>query len=145
MKPSDVSKPTLDLLVDVMTLGAESGAEAETVALLKLLKKLRPQAWNLDLMLSWQLISMKQYPAAREALLALDEAQPEQASVKAALSFCLLHQNDSLWQSYLEDAKRLPQDDWAEELVRMLQGQDKNDTKPIAAIPMDMMFVGLRC
>jgi thioredoxin-like negative regulator of GroEL len=144
MKPKDFPKPLLDLLVDVMTLGSEEGASTETVALLKFVKTLRPQNWNLDVMLSWQYIAMKQYPAAREILMALDETQPEQASVKAAISFCLLHQGDALWQAYLEDAKRLPQDDWAEELVFVLQGKDKEEAKA-ATIPMDMMFVGLRC
>lgn len=117
----ELSPQQVNLLVDVFLLGNEVQASEETAAVVRLIKQVRPAECGLAVVESWQLIRAGRLAQARQLLEDADAATPSQPMLKALLALCLLSQNDSLWQSYLDELRFMQADDEVQAMVRTLE------------------------
>lgn len=117
----ELSPQQVNLLVDVFLLGNEVQASEETASVVRLIKQVRPTECGLAVVESWQLIRAGRLAEARQLLEDADAATPSQPMLKALLALCLLSQNDSLWQSYLDELRFMQADDEVQAMVRTLE------------------------
>ena len=116
-----LSQQQVNLFVDIFLLGNELNASEDTSAVVRLIKHVRPNEYNLVIVEAWQLIREQNFSSARQLLEDADAANPKQAMLKTLLAFCLLSQGDSLWRSYLDEVQYLPASDDVLTMVRTLE------------------------
>ncbi|AKJ27829.1 HrpB1 family type III secretion system apparatus protein [Caldimonas brevitalea] len=140
-------KPLVDLLADILVLGNELSASEDTLAVLRLIRKVRPKLQELAVMEAWQFIHAQDYASARRLLEDADRTGPPDAMVKAMLATCLYAEQDSLWQGYADEARALPAD---AETLDLLAAIDKLDGKVAPPVPVESIAapdpgIGMRC
>lgn len=107
MNSPELPPQLMSMLADIFELGCTNGCHSDTVAMLKLLKQMRPDVLPLVLVEAWNLIEMRQLASARELLDAAEAAHPADPMTKALLAMCLYLQGDSLWQAYATEVHHL--------------------------------------
>ncbi len=115
-----LSRQDFSLLVDAWLLGNEVNSASDNATIISTLQYADPANTGLAISQAWQLIRLHKYAAARELLMTADLNAPGKAIIKALTAFCLMLQGDSLWQSYLDEAKALPPSDEADAIVHAL-------------------------
>lgn len=131
----DLSPKLIELLADVVGLGAELAAYDEVIALVRALRHLRPVAWELSLVEAWALMSSHDMMAARRLLEELERVHPDHALIKGMLSLCLKFQRDDVWQAYAAQVRNMPASEDAMPYINLAELIDglTNRKVPVAA------------
>ena len=77
-----LSQQQVNLFVDIFLLGNELNASEDTSAVVRLIKHVRPNEYNLVIVEAWQLIREQKFFSARQLLEDADAAHPKQAMLK---------------------------------------------------------------
>lgn len=112
-----LDKSLLYLLNDVYLTGAGLQETRDALAVVRILRRLRPLSPAFAVAEALQLNDDREYLVARLVLEEADTLNPGHALVKAALALTLFRQHDSLWQAYLEEVKALQLDEKTHPLV----------------------------
>jgi predicted Zn-dependent protease len=121
MKSSELPPQLISLLADAFQLGSTHGCREETVAVLKLLRHVRPDASPLTLIEAWSLIEMGRLSAARELLEAAEATNPGDPMTKAILVMCLYLQGETLWQAYAGEVHQMADNEEALAVVTAIE------------------------
>jgi type III secretion protein HrpB1 len=113
-------KPLVDLFADIFSFGAMHGKLGDIQTLLNFMSAQYPEVAQLIAAKADILLRVGSYSEARQMLEAADQRTPNTPILKAMLAFCLLAQNDSLWESYARDTMALPNDEAARTIVQAL-------------------------
>jgi type III secretion protein HrpB1 len=160
MTPKNPDAPLVDVLAAVFHLGNELQADADTLPILQIVRKLRPDSPTLAVLEAQQLLQTGDHGAARQLLEETDANTPDNALIKAMLALALLSQHDKLWRAYAEEARGLPSDPKAQSLLdaldRLARGESlvtkskesetaQDGTPPTADSQLPRDYLGLAC
>ena len=115
------------LLLGALRVGIRLGATDDVMAVLTVLRMVRPLEPLLVMTEAMQLLQQGHPNAARMTLEEADEHIPGSAVVKAALAWVLASQGDGLWQAYADEVKALPADDVALHMVASVERSVRNE------------------
>jgi predicted Zn-dependent protease len=120
MTPKNPDTALVDALMAVFCLGNELALDADVLPVMQLMRKLRPGAAALAVAEAQQMLQIGDHLAARQLLEEAERQLPASALVKVLLAWTLRSQDDKLWQAYLEEARGLPADPQAQEILDVL-------------------------
>lgn len=103
----------------LLSMSSDAGTRDETLAIVRLMRNLQPKADGLAVTEAWNLIASRNLLEARSMLEDAERQFPESASVKAILAFCLEKQDDPLWHAYANEARQMPNNEDALEILGM--------------------------
>jgi predicted Zn-dependent protease len=113
-------KPVVDMFADIFSLGHTYGKVGEIHTLLNFMSSMYPDIAQIVAAKADILLRIGEYREARTMLEAADLRTPNTPILKAMLAFCLLAQNDNLWEGYANETMALPPDDAARTIVQAL-------------------------
>lgn len=122
-----LDKSVLYLLAEVFCLSNGLRANEDALAVVRVLRTLRPLAPEFAVA---EALQLNHDSGRRVALLVLEEADarcPGNALVKATLALILYGQRDSLWQAYADEVKALPPNDKALAIVASIEKAVRNE------------------
>ncbi|CAN7421945.1 HrpB1 family type III secretion system apparatus protein [Rhizobacter sp. LjRoot28] len=127
MTSAPTDKPLVDALAAIFYVGSELEADEQTLPVLRLIRRLRPDSPKLAVVEAQQLIECGDLQGARLLLDEADERSPDTAIVKAMLALVLQQQRNGLWVAYAEDARGLPADPKADSILEFLDRIARGD------------------
>lgn len=157
MTSAPPDKPLVDAFAAVFYVGSDIEADEQTLAVLRAIRRLRPDSPKLAVVEAQQLVESGDLQSARLLLDHADQHSPDTPIVKAMLALVLQQQRNGLWQAYAQEARNLLPDEKAlsilECLDRIARGEpfepaalDEVDTE--AMTPLQFMasrYTGMAC
>lgn len=111
MTSAPTDKPLVEALAAVFYVGSDIEADEQTLAVLRAIRRLRPDSPKLAVVEAQQMIERGDLQSARLLLDDADQRSPNTPIVKAMLALVLQQQRNGLWQAYAQEARNLPPDD----------------------------------
>ncbi|AEG94091.1 HrpB1 family type III secretion system apparatus protein [Ramlibacter tataouinensis] len=110
MTSAHIDKPLVDALAAVFYVGSDLEEDAQTLVVLRAIRRLRPHAPTLAVVEAQQLVENGDLQGARLLLEEADACSPGTPVVKAMFALVLQQQRNGLWQAYAQEARNLPPD-----------------------------------
>jgi predicted Zn-dependent protease len=120
MPTPKLPKPIVDIFADIFSLGHTYGKVGEIHTLLNFMSSMYPDIAQIVAAKADILLRIGDYREARAMLETADIRTPNTPILKAMLAFCLLAQNDNMWESYANETMALPVDEAARTIVQAL-------------------------
>jgi len=120
MPTPQLPKVIVDMIADIFTVGVEHGKMIDIQTLLNFMSSMYPNVAQIIAARADILLRVGNYKEARLLLEDADLRIPQSPILKAMLAFCLLAQNDPLWESYARETMELPEDQAARTIVKAL-------------------------
>jgi len=127
MTSAQTDKPLVDALAAVFYVGSDLEEDEQTLPVLRLIRRLRPDSPKLAVVEAQQLIECGDLQGARLLLDEADERSPGTPIVKAMLALVLQQQRNGLWAAYADEARQLPHDDKAQSILDFLDRIARGD------------------
>ncbi|ARN20776.1 HrpB1 family type III secretion system apparatus protein [Piscinibacter gummiphilus] len=157
MTSAQTDKPLVEALAAVFYVGSDLEEDEQTLPVLRLIRRLRPDSPKLAVVEAQQLIECGDLQGARLLLDEADERSPDTPIVKAMLALVLQQQRNGLWAAYADEARNLPHDDKAQSILDFLDRIARGDpfeaadteAEPAAPEPAPVMsympYMGVAC
>ena len=127
MTSAQTDKPLVEALAAIFYIGSDLEEDDQTLPVLRLIRRLRPDSPKLAVVEAQQLIECGDLQGARLLLDEADQRSPDTPIVKAMLALVLQQQRNGLWEAYAQDARRLPQDPKADSILDYLDRIARGD------------------
>jgi len=127
MTSAPTDKPLVEALAAVFYVGSDLEEDEQTLPVLRLIRRLRPDSPKLAVVEAQQLIECGDLQGARLLLDEADERSPDTPIVKAMLALVLQQQRNGLWVAYADEARHLPHDDKAQSILDFLDRIARGD------------------
>lgn len=141
-------KSQIDMFADIFTFGLEFGATTDVKYVLDVMGLVYPHLPQIVAAQADIALRMGNFNEARRILEEANERMPDVPILKAMMAFCLMAQDDGLWQVYAREAMALPADPAAHGIVMALGAVKNIDFGPPDASssgPTDHSVVGMAC
>jgi type III secretion protein HrpB1 len=151
MNSAPTNQTLVDALAAVFYVGSDLEQDAQTLIVLRAIRRLRPNSPALAVVEAQQLLQNGDLQGARQMLDEADRGCPATAVIKAMLALVLQQQRNGLWQAYAQEAWELQPDAMARSILdyldRIARGDPFEDTesepqKPGSALSLNSHGTG---
>jgi pyridoxal/pyridoxine/pyridoxamine kinase len=121
MTKIEISQIQRRLFIDTFYIGSEVDSKEETLELIKLVKFLRPNVFELLIFEVEALMKLNKFIEALELLEKMIVERPNETIFKAQAAYCLFRKNDLQWQYYADQVRAMPPDEMSLKLINAIE------------------------